>query len=240
MNPNSARDAEEDGVEFASLLKDDSSAAENRPSGPAPRAELRSSGKQYFWPAVLTAVIALSYFFFIKKEASGLSQDGNDPVGHSPKVNTKGKKNKKAKYRDVRELREAYDLGRQRMVDRLKRDYTEELYHKMFEVPASSGDGSVVSAGRFTFVSASGKAPNVTEAENPSWNRLVRKMMMKLLQVQMHDEKQSELHRLLRSNETLSDENRQRILQLGVSGDNLTDAAVTFIWVRFISLLARR
>jgi hypothetical protein len=45
---------------------------------------------------------------------------------------------------------------------------------------------------------------------------------------------------LLRSNETMSDENQQRLLQVGVSGDNLTDAAVTFIWVRFISLFARR
>jgi hypothetical protein len=242
----SARDAGDDREEFACLVNDDSPTPESSPLGRVPRPEPGLTRRKYFLVSVLTLVIAV-YFFFFKKETdfTGMPQElegENNPAGHSPKVEKKGKKNKKAKYRDVSKMRESYDLGRKRIVDLLKRDYTEELYHKMFEAPASSGDGSIVSAGRYTFMSPTvlSAPPNSTDVENPSWNRLVRKMMMKLLQVQIHDEEQSKLRRLLRSNETMSDENQQRLLQVGVSGDNLTDAAVTFIWVRFISLFERR
>jgi hypothetical protein len=77
-------------------------------------------------------------------------------------------------------LRDKLDVARQRMIDTLKQDYGPENYQTMFVVSNMNGtnsSSSSTSVGRTLFTSAND--------DGPSWGRLKRKILMKLLSVQI-------------------------------------------------------
>jgi hypothetical protein len=219
-----------------------------------PRKASASWGR-YIWPLAVTVLAAVMYFVLMAEDGVIPAQDGADGLSKpvSKPAKTKGGRKRRNKYRTIAEMRAAYNEARTELTDRLKRDYGEEYYWKMFEKTLTNEEGVnvSVSTGRYTFATP-GSDPS---GGNPSWDRMVRKMKMKLLQVQLHDHNRRKKRRLDehnqlehltaaknesqlldRSNNLLSDGAPlygHRQLQMGVSGDNLTSAGVTFVWVRF-------
>jgi hypothetical protein len=158
----------------------------------------------------------------------------------------------------VAQMKARYKEARDEMTQQLIREYGQEFYSKMFLVPEVDGSQSaeLVSAGRSTFISLGGgrNAVKVDLGQNEtvslSWRRLVRNMMIKLVQALdrdqskrptiptsaqrvWHSEKQSRRPAVDSTVPTSWTEGHERLFR--VSGHELQfERPVTFVWVRDI------
>jgi hypothetical protein len=152
-------------------------------------------------------------------------------------------------------MKARYKKARDEMTQQLIRDYGQKFYSEMFLMPEVVGSQSAaaISAGRSTFISLGGGRNAVkvdlgrNESVSLSWRRLVRNMMIKLVQVLdqdqskrptlptsaqrvWHSEKQSRRPAVDSTVPTSWTEGHERLFR--VSGHELQfEGPVTFVWV---------
>jgi hypothetical protein len=155
-------------------------------------------------------------------------------------------------------MKARYKKARDEMTQQLIRDYGQKFYSEMFLMAEVIGSQSAaaVSAGRSTFISLGGGRNAVkvdlgqNESVSLSWRRLVRNMMIKLVQVLdqdqskrptlptsaqrvWHSEKQSRSPAVNSTVPASWTEGHERLFR--VSGHELQfEGPVTFVWVRDI------
>lgn len=120
--------------------------------------------RKFLIPIVAICLISACLFVY---EGEDISVDNNDKQDEHT--------SSKEKVLSVSEIKERFSSAEQALVQSLKFDYGNETYDKMFVTSDSR------SQGKYVFQTPSGEAN--------SWNRSKRKMMMKLLQAQIHRKK---------------------------------------------------